>query len=330
MSTADAIVRRISAGLGAPDLVDRLAALPGSDLQSLLLAVMRERADRVTPAALLADATARAAFAPSSVDARVYADFDRAAFDAAAGFAAIELSPIAPFAVDAVFGGISTNNVLPAIRPFAQVIADPTSMMALIAAPRRRIARDAIVRLAATARMLRLQPLPHPSFTPHFKQFALVTAGRDAGSHGFELAALREHLAVHLRLFRALAAQRYTFDPVEVAISDTDVVRAKHAGGPEPRAGRRRLAAVAAEVFPALAAEFPGVTFRLDDDRTQGLDYYEGLALQIWATSAAGERMSLGDGGFTPWTQRLLGDRKERLMTSGLGLELACKLYRRA
>jgi hypothetical protein len=326
---SEAISRRIQAALGAPDLVERLAALPGSDLQSLLLAVMQARGARATPASLLDDATRRAAFAPSPVDARLYADFDRAAFAAASHFEAVELSPLAPFAVDAVFGGISPNNVLPTTRPWAQVIADPTSMMALVAAQRRRAARDAVVRLATTARMVRLQPLPNPKFTPHFKQMAMITAGRDAGSHRFELAELRDHLRTYLRLFRDLERDGYTFAPIEIHIADPDVNRAKHRGGPEPRAGHRRLDAVAAEVFPALAAEFPGVTLTLDEERTQGIDYYETLMLQIYATDATGQRWAIGDGGFTPWTQRLLNDRKERLMTSGLGLELMCKLFRR-
>ena len=34
-----------------------------------------------------------------------------------------------------------------------------------------------------------------------------------------------------------------------------------------------------------------------------------------------GEPVEIGDGGMVDWTQRLLGNRKERLMTSGLSVE---------
>jgi len=87
----DPIVRRIAGALGAPDLLDGLAALPGSDLTSLLLAVMRARATRATPADLLARWDRGGLVAPSTVDARTFAALDRAAFDAARDFDAIEL-----------------------------------------------------------------------------------------------------------------------------------------------------------------------------------------------------------------------------------------------
>ncbi len=38
----------------------------------------------------------------------------------------------------------------------------------------------------------------------------------------------------------------------------------------------------------------------------------------------------LADGGLVNWTQRLLGDNKERLMTSGIGIELMCRVFRRS
>jgi len=370
----DPIVRRIAAELGAPDVVEALARLPGSDLQSLLLAVARARAEAVTPAALLAQAERSGAVAPSSIDSRVYADFDRAAYAAAAGFDALDLAPVAPFATDAVLGAISPNNVLTTTRPY-QVLADPTSAMALEAARRRRRGdRSAPTRLIASHRVLRLQPFEGEGFTPHFRLLALVTAGRDQGSSELEVRSLREQIGVYLRLFAALTPAGFSFAPVEVVVSDTDVVRALlRASGVDPavfagvvhavdvdrgagalaahgvrlperiedpardlsgiddpagRTGRARLARVAAEVFPPLAAEFPAIRFRIDGSRVAGLGYYQGLMLQLWATTPAGASLPLGDGGFTTWTQRLLADRKERLLTSGLGVELACKLYR--
>ena len=42
----------------------------------------------------------------------------------------------------------------------------------------------------------------------------------------------------------------------------------------------------------------------------------------VHATTADGARVQLVDGGFTDWTQRLLSDRKERLLISGVGSEL--------
>jgi hypothetical protein len=56
----------------------------------------------------------------------------------------------------------------------------------------------------------------------------------------------------------------------------------------------------------------------LDVGRTAGRNYYVGLCFKVYAGD-----VEIGDGGFTTWTQTLLGDRKERLLISGLGTERA-------
>ena len=44
--------------------------------------------------------------------------------------------------------------------------------------------------------------------------------------------------------------------------------------------------------------------------------------LQIWATDSDGVTYRLADGGRIDWTQRLLSNRKERLLTSAIGISL--------
>ena len=118
-----------------------------------------------------------------------------------------------------------------------------------------------------------------------------MTAGRDTGNLAFE----RQHLAEHARLLaagcRALGA-----DAVELAVTVLD-----------PR-------------FAALTDELP-VPVRPSPEREGGRGgYYEGLCFKVYA-SFGGPLTDVGDGGFTPWTRKLLGNAKERLMTSGLGID---------
>jgi hypothetical protein len=40
--------------------------------------------------------------------------------------------------------------------------------------------------------------------------------------------------------------------------------------------------------------------------------------------------MNLADGGFADWTQRFLGNQKERLLVSGIGVELIPKRFKGA
>src|SRR5271163_4405724 len=93
---ASRILARIARETGWPRLFPVLAQdLAGSDLQSLLLEVYKTRASAISGPQLLEKA-GRGLVAPSGVDARLFLEFDRAAFEVAAGFEAIELSPVAP------------------------------------------------------------------------------------------------------------------------------------------------------------------------------------------------------------------------------------------
>jgi len=64
--------------------------------------------------------------------------------------------------------------------------------------------------------------------------------------------------------------------------------------------------------------------------RLTGLGYYEGPCFHIKAKNDRGEAFAIADGGFVNWTRRLLGDDKERLMTSAIGSELICRMFRRS
>ncbi len=79
-------------------------------------------------------------------------------------------------------------------------------------------------------------------------------------------------------------------------------------------------------MFPAVAAAAPGTALRLDLSRLEALGYYPGLALRIRVDGPAGPLPAI-DGGFTPWTQALLADHKERLLASAIGTELVAKVY---
>jgi hypothetical protein len=59
------------------------------------------------------------------------------------------------------------------------------------------------------------------------------------------------------------------------------------------------------------------VRFGLEPGRQGGEPgYYVRTCFGLWSGEA-----NLADGGFTDWSARLLGDRKERVLTSGIGLD---------
>jgi hypothetical protein len=345
------IAHRIERELGMAGLVDALATrLSASDLRSILMEVYRARAAEVEIAGIRAHADRDPLMSPSTVNARDLMAFDSVAFQAASEFAALDLSPVCPFSAASTLGGTSQNNVVTAIRN-AEALGDPTIALALEAGRRRRSAD--VIRLCASHRVIRLQPFDVPGYSLHFRLFGLVTAGRDRGSFRFETAHLLEHVRVYLRIFRILAPVGFTFQSpaveftdmiaVEAALAAAGVardeirnsVRAHRPGGSECFLRERGIAALPdaphprleSDVIAPLRDEFPEARFRVNQQRLEGLGYYNSFALRITPQAPDGNRYPIVDGGFTDWTARLLGNRKERLLISGIGSEFACKTY---
>ena len=291
--------------------------------------------------------------ASSTVSARDLMAFDSMAFQAASEFAAVDLSPVCPFSATATLGGTSQNNVVTAIRN-AEALGDPTIALALEASRRR--SSEELVRLCASHRVIRLQPFDVPGYSPHFRLFALVTAGRDTGSFRFETARLLEHLRVYLRMFRMLTADGFALESPIVELSDMvaieaalagagvtsdevrQSVRAHRLGGSARFLHERGITAppglrhplLESGVIGPLRDEFPEAQFRMNQERLEGLGYYHSFTLRISVQAPDGNRYPLVDGGFTDWTARLLGNQKERLLISGIGSEFVCKTYRRS
>ena len=309
------IIARISRTLSDGDAVEGLVRrLPPTDLQSLMLHVYRKRSAKRSPSEILAQYDRALMLQPSTADPRALIEVERLAFESAAAFEAVDLAPIAPLGVNQVFGRIDQNNCLATVRN-AEVMADPTTAKALECARRRRAGVTDTIRLCSRSRQLRLQPFDAPGFSPHFGLFSMVSAGRDRGALIFETESLREHIGVYIELLSRLSTAGYRFEDVSISISDTE-------------RDASRLGRAEAEVLAPLARAASAIAFQLDHEREQARGYYTGLCMSINATDPTGLRCNLADGGFTDWTRRLLSNAKERLLVSGMGIELIPKRFR--
>lgn len=307
------ILGRIERRLGVPGLADRLArAIPASDLQSLLLAVTHRRVAGMRPASLLERYERDRFVRPSAIAPAALRELERRAeVELPAGFEAVALSPVAPLGAVAAVTSVEQNSVVATTRG-SEVVSDPTNVLALECAVRRRALLAATrasgerVRLAATHRALRAQVWDDPRFSQHFSLLGLCTAGRDEGAFRFELETLLEHTRFYLRLLSSLGDLGLPARGLRAALTPI---------------GPGRDDELRQRVIGPLAAEFPAAVVELDHERTRALDYYSGACLRIALESPAGDELELVDGGFTDWTQQLLGNRKERLLISGIGLE---------
>ena len=137
--------------------------LSGSDLTSLLLEVMKQRADTLAPADVLHRYRTDRFVVPSTVDAVALAELSAHALKTLGpDYEPIELAPVAPLGAHSTVARISQNRVVTTIRG-SEVAADPTNSLALeLAIRRRRLLADdprsiEQVRLCAINRVTRAQ-----------------------------------------------------------------------------------------------------------------------------------------------------------------------------
>ena len=124
----------------------------------------------------------------------------------------------------------------------------------------------------------------------------MVSAGRDIGSHKFEVNACLEHLTTLQRAIENVGGGAVTIRLTDFDGRYRDVLQAVIDG---------IALSARAEVWP---------------ERTAARAYYSGICFKMYVTRD-GEDIEVADGGIVDWTQKLVASKKERLMISGLGLE---------
>jgi hypothetical protein len=315
----DRLSARLEREAGMPGLVEGLVdRLSGSDLNSLLLEVYRQRAARMSAAELLAQYQGNRLVQPSPLDMIRLLELELQVlrFFRACGFVPVELSPAAPLGSCSVVATVDQHKVLSALRN-TEIVADATNSLALhIAATVRATGgdRSAVSRLCTVHRHIRTQPFP-AGYSPHFKIGCMVSSGLDTGNYGFECDKLLEQLRVLFGLLRKSDARP----------------RQGGAAGPtklclvlKRRGGYGDGTIFFDRVYAHLVHGLPDEEIVREEEPVDNA-YYKGVQFKLYLHTS--ERVwEIADGGFVDWTQQLLGNRKERLLISGFGLEWLYKI----
>jgi hypothetical protein len=283
-------------------LIDALVALPGSELQSLLLEVLRRRAAARAPNELLAQYRRDRFVAPCTIDPRALVEIAAELYAAASEFVAIELSPLAPLGACSAIALTDQHRVVSSLRA-TEVVSDPTNVLALECAERLRVAPDAAVHLATCQRVVRAQPFkPLPGHAAHFQIFVLASAGRETRDHAFTVDALALHVRAMLAALDRLERRGYAFGARRVELLARD-----------DRAGIADRAAVVlgASRGPLDHAYYSG-----------------GVRYRVWVTAPDGVEMAIIDGGVFDWVGKLTTNRRNVYVASGMGAQLAAFAFR--
>jgi len=309
----DMIIERIARETGIGNLVEALSEqLSPTDLQSLLIEVYKRRTEALKPRDLLSQYERNRFVQLAQVSPAAMIEFDRLAFKLLPpGFEAVELAPVTPLGTCSVVSTVSQDLAVSTIRN-TEVCSDSTNVLALECARwRREAARDNPratdrVKLCTSHRLLRAQPFDGPGSFQHFRALTLCTAGRDEGHFRFESDTLTEQIDFYIRLLDKVGELGYTIEDVRVSVTALE---------------EQRLQKLQTDVLDTLTARHPGAVVGFDQDRQTGRGYYADVCFRIHARDRSGAD-------FTTWTQQLLSNRKERLLTSGIGSERLCVCFR--
>ena len=272
-----------------------MVGMTPTDLQTLLLSVSRARAEQVGASRLMQRWREDRFVRPSVADPRRLAELDAHLWHhLPSEFEGLVLAPVAPLGSCAATADVDQNRIVSTVRG-SEVVSDPTNVLAIEAADRRR-RTDEDVHLAACHRVLRGQLFTEPSARAHFELLALVSSGRDRGARRTE----SDFLGLHLRAWSTLLSTAVGEQSYTMELSTF---------------GDRQLAAL---IIERLQPELPRLVE--NSKRTHGADYYLGLAIRL--VVRAGEReYEIGDGGLTDWTAQLGSNAKERCLISCVATE---------
>jgi hypothetical protein len=288
-----------------------LLAASASSTTPLLLDLARRQAGRRRPSDLLAQYARDKFVEPSFLDQRLTVKLDALALEAAAGYEALLLSPVAPLGACSVVAPTSQDRTLTTTRG-SEVVSDPTNVLALECAMRLREQPERDVRLCTVHQVLRAQSLPDkPGHTRHFRLFVLAEAGPARAADGFEIDAIASQLGIYDRLFDRMSAElSYAFPRRHAVIL---------AG-----ADAKTLAERAAE---RLSRDLPHVSLV---HQPLMAAYYDGLRIMFGAETREGQWNPIADLGRFDWSRQLTANHRQRYIASGLGIQLVPVLFRGA
>jgi hypothetical protein len=307
------IVDKILQRVNQPQLISVLSEqLTGSELNSLLLEVFKKRVQKIQPAELLKLYDLNRFVKPSDIPALDIKKDEVAVLELLRefDFEPIELSLVSILGSCSVVATADQNKVLSALRG-TEVLADATNAIALHVSSMKKnnlVKPETVQNFCTVQRHIRAQALPPvKGFTAHFKIACLVTNGRDTGDFTFE----KESLSSHIAAMTSLYTDHYKVDDIRFRFLC--------------RPGYDNPLEFAKRVRDFVIQKYPTCKIEIVEKPAKEIDYYKGIQYKI-DVKIKGRTWEIGDGGFVDWTQQILQNKKERMLSTGIGFDLMYRI----
>lgn len=278
--------------------------LSGSELNTVLLDVFNKRVQQVTPSSLLSKYEGNKLVKPALLkDVLEYKENELRCYKliAGRGFEPIELSPVAQFGTSSVIATVDQKKVLTSLRN-TEVQADPTNAIALHYASLKKKGEldNKTYNYSNISRVIRTQVFNNPNFTPHFTVLALISCGRDTGSFNFEKEELLKHLTTSYEICKSYGVEKIYYEII-------------------PCKGYDSQSSLITETISYVREKSNLEVLVIAPEHDN--NYYHGFRIKQQIV-IGGNTIEIADGGLLDWTQQLLTNKKERMMTFGLGIQV--------
>jgi len=292
--------------LGLQDIVNVLSCeLSGSELNSVLLEVFNKYIQQETPSSLLKKYEGNRLVKPVPIDIIKCKEDELNCYKilAAQEFEPIELSPVAQMGTSSIMATVNQKKVLTALRG-AEVQADPTNAIALHYSLQKKKGKleNKTHNYGNISRVIRTQAFSNPNFNPHFSVLCLVSCGKDTGSFNFEKKELLKHLTTSYEICKTI----YCLEQIYFEII--------------PCKGYNSFSPLIVDTISYIQEKEKGFKVSIVEPDSDN-NYYYGFRMKL-KTTLNGVIYEIGDGGLLDWTQQLLANKKERMMTMGIGVQM--------
>ena len=300
----DEAIKHIIDRYNLNEIVDILSnKLSGSELNSLLLEVFERRVMQETPSSLLGKYTKNKLVKPAQLDFLKFKEeeLECCKIVANSSFELIELSPVAQLGTSSIMATVNQKKVLTALRN-TEVQSDPTNSIALHYASLKKNNElsEKTYNFSNVSRVIRTQVFSNPNFTPHFPILCLISCGMDTGSFEFEKTEIYKHFVITQDVCKSVFGVNNLF---------FEIIPCKEYDSNSPL------------ISNSLShIKNSGFDVRIAESDSQN-NYYYGMRIKV-KIIADGVEYEIGDGGLLDWTQKLLANKKERMLTMGLGIQL--------
>jgi len=296
------ILKKLSSEKMLQDLDENLSL---SELNSFLLELFRRKAKKIKPARVFGQFRNNRFVHPSGVDTLeiLKTELEYLTYAASKGFKPLRLSLLAPLGTCSVMGFVDQNNILSTVRG-VEVVSDATNVLALKIAEDTHQGKDKIkiYRYSTVHRHVRGQVPPHPDYSAHFSLFCMASGGYDRGNFDFELSEMNKHV----ELIYSILSNRFGEDKLRI------------------RFYLKKNSSSISKIIKG-SEDFIWSDKKVEMIEDKKNDYYQLVQFKIFLISNNNE-YNLADGGLVNWTQKLLANKKLRLVISGIGIELIHKI----